>query len=506
VAQGVTTRVQPELASTKKLLPAAVPHRSAVSWPEFNLGHAVGNRAVAALLESGKIQAKLRVSQPGDADEVEADRVAARVIASPASATVHRKCTCAAGGSTCPNCKEEELVGTKGIQRKQSSSAPGHKDVQEDFLQSLGTGQPLAPSVRSSMEPHFNYSFSNVRIHADAAAAKAAQEIDAVAFTHGTHIFFGKGQYSPESQQGRGILAHELTHVVQQSRPGFSSVGKHGEHGLGPREQGSRDSGAAAAGNAKASDGSCRGALMRLTPAEFQKQLGATADQKTAIATLFANKTFLGLWSYLKGCTLSQQGDLGPLTLKVSPGLKIRGVERYGGYDHSARTLEINPTKPEHKANTAELVDTIVHELIHAVDDLADDCKKAGAGTAPLAGAATSTAPSRASVAGTPQEKQLMLDQGPGASNPCEEFLDINKAAQQMVIQIIRENIQVAKVGRPTVVFVNEILRQDPKAMKAYVACRDAACAKSKPEDQQKEMAACSADIIARFMPKSLTP
>lgn len=99
-----------------------------------------------------------------------------------------------------------------------------------------------------------------------------------------------------------------------------------------------------------------------------------------------------------------------------------------------------------------------------------------------------------------------MTEQGPGASNPCEEFLDINKAAQQMVVQIIRENIKVAKVGRPTVIFVNEILRRDPAAMKAYIACRDAACAKAKPEDRQKAIAACSADIIAKFMPKDLAP
>lgn len=450
----------------------------------LNLQRSIGNQGVLGLLNSGAIKAKLRVSQPGDADEVEADRVAQSVVSSPAAIaspsaspdTIHRKCNCPAGAHTCPECEIEEVESAKGIHRKSSSDSRGVTLASEQFLSDLGPGVPLDSAARASMEPHFQRDFSDVRIHTDARADAAAKQIDAVAFAHGNHIFFGKGNYDPSSQQGRGILAHELAHVAQSGARSSKRSGK--------RET----------------------TVMRLTPAEFQKQLGATSDEQKAIAALFANSTFLGLWNYLKKCTAGTPQDLGPLQLKVTPGLKIGGVERYGGYEPASRTLEINPTKPEHKANPAELVDTITHELIHAVDDLAADCKKAGAGDAPLAGSATATAPSRASVAGKPQEQQLMLDQGPGASNPCEEFLDINKAAQQMVIQIIRENIKVAKVGRPTVVFVNEILRQDPKAMKAYVACRDLACAKSKPEDRQKAMAVCSADIIAHFMPKTLVP
>ena len=443
----------------------------------LDLQRAIGNQAVLSLLKSGAIQAKLQVSQPGDPDEVEADRVAAAVTASPTETGIHRKCACK-GGDSCPEC-EEEAEQAKKVRRKPSPGSVGGEEFDENLLSSLGPGRPLEPSVRSSMEPPFGRDFGDVRVHTDAQAGEAAEKINAVAFTRGDHIFFGHGNYAPENEAGRGILAHELTHVVQQR--GGRSPGERSNRGPAPL-------------------------IMRLTPTEFQQQLGATADQKAAIAALFSNATFLALCHYLKKCTLAKQQDLGPLALKVSPGLKIGGVERYGGYFPGTRTLEINPTKAEHKANPAELVDTIVHELIHAVDDLKDDCKKAGAGDALLAGAATATAPSRASVAGTPKEQQLMQDQGPGLSNPCEEFVDLNKAAQQMVIQIIRENIQVAKVGRPTVVFVNEILRQDPKAMKAYIACRDAACAKAKPEDRQKEIAACSADIIAHYMPKSLAP
>ena len=101
---------------------------------------------------------------------------------------------------------------------------------------------------------------------------------------------------------------------------------------------------------------------------------------------------------------------------------------------------------------------------------------------------------------------KLMEELGPGASNPCEEFLDINKTAQQMIVQIIKENITVAKVGQPTVTFVNEILRRDPKAMKAYTACRDLACKEKDKDKRRKAVAVCSADIIAKFMPKDLKP
>ena len=494
-------RVSPEAHPAEPRSPVLrVAAKRAGAKPNSIVGlqQSAGNQAMLGLLSSGAIQAKLRVSQPGDADELEADRVADRIVTSTDQPTIHRKCKCEGGGASCPACEEEEVEEAKGIHRKAKPASSDSAAVRADFLPSSSPGQPLDSSIRSSMEPHFGRDFGDVRIHADAEADEAARQIDAVAFTHGSDIYFGKGIYNPTSGDGRRVLAHELTHVVQQGRRGNLSPGPSRRTTVtdGPSQNA-----------AICTESSANSQLvMRLTPAAFQKQLGATADQKTAIATLFANQTFLSLWNYLKNCTLADQKDLGPLGLKVTPGLKIGGVERFGGYDHLARTLEINPTKAEHKANPSELVDTITHELMHAVDDLADDCKRAGAGTAPLQGAATATAPHLSTVKGTPQEQQLMQDQGPGASNPCNEFLDINKAAQQIVIQIIRQNIKVAKVGRPTVIFVNEILRQDPKAMQAYIQCRDAACAKSKPEDRQKEMAACSADILNRFMPKSLAP
>jgi len=373
-------------------------------------------------------------------------------------------------------------------------------------------------------------SLADVRVHTDDSAARAAARLDALAFTQGPNVYFAAGQYQPGSHPGRWMLTHELVHVLQQRQGEQTAPSRSPAHGPHSRSV-AREAGArsiprgpeAAEGEAnrvaaalvsplgaqpaaRVREAVAPGAIQRLTPDQFRAQLGANDAQKAAIAALFANPTFKTLWDYLATCAAGKK-DLGPLTLKVTPGLKIGAVERYGGYDSVARALEINPTKPEHLSNPAELVDTITHELIHAVDDLEADCKKAGSKAAPLAGAATAQAPKRAELAGdTKEETRLMKEQGPGASNPCEEFIDINKAAQQIIINIIRENITVAKVGRPTVVFVNEILRRDPAAMKEYVACRDAACKQTDRDKQRTAVGQCSSTILTKYMPPDLKP
>jgi acyl dehydratase len=82
-------------------------------------------------------------------------------------------------------------------------------------------GQPLDTAVRAQMEPRFARDFSRVRVHTDAQAAASAEAIDADAYTSGSHVVFGPDRYRPESLSGRKLLAHELTHVIQQA--GISS-------------------------------------------------------------------------------------------------------------------------------------------------------------------------------------------------------------------------------------------------------------------------------------------
>src|SRR5690606_35000434 len=74
----------------------------------------------------------------------------------------------------------------------------------------------LSEQERLFFEPRFNHDFSNVRIHTGARATQSARQISARAYTIGNHIVFNEGQYQPHSEQGQRLVAHELTHVVQQ--------------------------------------------------------------------------------------------------------------------------------------------------------------------------------------------------------------------------------------------------------------------------------------------------
>jgi hypothetical protein len=77
-------------------------------------------------------------------------------------------------------------------------------------------GQPLEPRVRAEMEPRFGHDFSRVRVHADERAAESARSVAALAYTVGRDVVFDTGRYAPHTLEGRRLLAHELTHVVQQ--------------------------------------------------------------------------------------------------------------------------------------------------------------------------------------------------------------------------------------------------------------------------------------------------
>jgi hypothetical protein len=100
------------------------------------------------------------------------------------------------------------------------------------------SGEPLPPTPRAFLEARLGHDFSRVRVHADARAAEAARSVGALAYTTGEHVVFGAGRYAPETAAGRRLLAHELTHVVQQEAGGVPSR---------PRIQ--REAGAAAPSN-----------------------------------------------------------------------------------------------------------------------------------------------------------------------------------------------------------------------------------------------------------------
>jgi hypothetical protein len=157
------------------------------------------------------VQPKLALSQPNDLYELEADRVADRVmrVTEPG---LQRKCACSSG-TTCSECQPAEEV----THRKagNAASTPG-RFAAENPLGGLGEGRPLEPAVRSFFEPRFGQDFSQVRLHTNRRAENSAAALGAKAFTYGNSIAFANGHYDPASDEGRRLLAHELTHIVQQ--------------------------------------------------------------------------------------------------------------------------------------------------------------------------------------------------------------------------------------------------------------------------------------------------
>ena len=123
----------------------------------------------------------LPVSQPEEPAEQEAETMAEQVMRAP--------------------------KGTHGDAASRKSSA----------IPLSGGGQPLDPGVRQFMEDRFEYDFSQVRSHTDSAAKQSASDLNARAYTVGRDIYFGHEQYRPHTDDGRRLLAHELTHVIQQS-------------------------------------------------------------------------------------------------------------------------------------------------------------------------------------------------------------------------------------------------------------------------------------------------
>jgi hypothetical protein len=110
--------------------------------------------------------------------------------------------------------EEEEILLTRG----HTGQTPEVTTSLESHIRALkGGGQPLPESIRTFFEPRFGYDFSQVRVHTDTRAAESTRAVNAQAFTIGQDVVFGTGQYVPGTSAGRRLLAHELTHVVQQA-------------------------------------------------------------------------------------------------------------------------------------------------------------------------------------------------------------------------------------------------------------------------------------------------
>lgn len=164
---------------------------------------------------SHAIHTQLTVGKSGDRFEREADAVADAVVqrkvsrasSSPDAQSVQAKCS---------QCDQEEAV-QRQVGNSTSDNGTNTDSVQQGLTAQRGAGQSLDASLRQDMEQGIGGDFSGVRIHTGAPAANLNDALHARAFTHGQDVFFNSGQFDPGSSSGRHLLAHELTHVVQQS-------------------------------------------------------------------------------------------------------------------------------------------------------------------------------------------------------------------------------------------------------------------------------------------------
>lgn len=155
-----------------------------------------------------RAQAKLIVGSTSDRYEVEADRIAGQVVAGLSSNAV----------ATPSPVAIQRMVGEpEGVEVPESAVLAGRSGT---------AGSAMEPQLRRDMERRFGHDFSRVRIHADAAADASARMLGADAYTVGNDIAFASGKYAPHHRHGQHLLAHELTHVVQQSgAPGGAGSG-----------------------------------------------------------------------------------------------------------------------------------------------------------------------------------------------------------------------------------------------------------------------------------------
>ncbi|MCB1124985.1 MAG: DUF4157 domain-containing protein [Verrucomicrobiae bacterium] len=203
--------------------------------PPKTVHHARGEDHRTALQEvlGHPVRTKLKVGAPDDAREREADAVAERVMADEEQ-PLQRKCAACQeedqeevhrkpedDEDRKKNRKEppEEEVQTKaaGGGRESASVAT---DVASRIQARRGGGRPLSAAERAFYEPRFGTDFSQVHVHADSESATLAQRLAARAFTVGNDVFLGPGEYRPATRSGRQLLAHELTHVLQQAESG----------------------------------------------------------------------------------------------------------------------------------------------------------------------------------------------------------------------------------------------------------------------------------------------
>jgi hypothetical protein len=260
---------------------------------------------------------------------------------------LQRKCSC--GGTPGPT-GECESCGKKKLQRRSEnldlssishprSSVSEVPSIVHEVLRS--PGQPLDSETRAFMEPRFGHDFSQVRVHTDSLAAESARAVDALAYTVGRDLVFNAGLYQPATPTGRNLLAHELTHVIQQKdEVGSPSTIEIGASDDSFEEEADRYSAAAVGGDAPSHVSAKRKSLQR-DVGWAQRPRPPGGDDPSPYGTARApwgvviTKAELML-DFSIGLLFGPDGKVGTLTLEflrsgMPPFVLLRGVTRSAG-------------------------------------------------------------------------------------------------------------------------------------------------------------------------------
>lgn len=292
-------------------------HQNGEPVPAFSARHSllslhrsIGNRAFGQVL-----QAKLAISTPGDVYEQEADRVADQVMATPVS---DQSTLCEAHPQ---------------IQRFSGQSGGPLSAVPASVNQVLAnSGRPLDSSLRQDMEQRFGRDFSDVKIHADSHAALSAKDVLSRAYTMGNDIVFGDGQFMPSTCEGRRLIAHELTHVVQQG-------------GSAPMN-----------GNAILPTISCRHATMVMRAPMTREDILRRMEELNAV---------INDLSFSVSARQAARGELGQLSILLEKGGSPKGPSTVNAVAPS--TASSKSEKPKAEANLVLSPNAGIQEIVDAM-------------------------------------------------------------------------------------------------------------------------------------------
>lgn len=215
-----TTETKSEAIQSKtssQLLPTREQHPPLADWASVPRPGSVSNQMLLRSPDTQRRQQVVGILQ------CYGNQGALRLLhhSAPSGGLLQRQCACGGAGGAEGECEECKQAQEATLQRASAPTASptslqAAPPIVHEVLRS--PGPPLDAPTRAFMEPRFGANFSSVRVHTDAKAAESARAVHALAYTVGRDVVFGAGQYAPETATGKRLLAHELTHVVQQGK------------------------------------------------------------------------------------------------------------------------------------------------------------------------------------------------------------------------------------------------------------------------------------------------